>query len=133
MKQRWSVQNHIKTVHAIAVCNLVEMCMGLVVEATILNHLRWLPMGMNIDYKKKAIGKLTALSIVDAKQFFILPKYPGVVEVPVDVKNEENTIVTTAQVLSMHWHLFLSKLKSKFRFVFGSQKSPNNDQVVCCP
>ena len=26
MQHRWSVQNHIKTVHAIAVCNLVEMC-----------------------------------------------------------------------------------------------------------
>lgn len=32
MKHRWSVQNHIKTVHAIAVCNLVEMAMGLIVE-----------------------------------------------------------------------------------------------------
>lgn len=30
MKQRWGVQNHIQTVHAIAVCNLVEMTMGLV-------------------------------------------------------------------------------------------------------
>jgi hypothetical protein len=36
MKQRWSVQNHIKTVHAIAVCNLVEMAMGLVVEGIAL-------------------------------------------------------------------------------------------------
>jgi hypothetical protein len=41
MKQRWWVQNHIKTVHAIAVCNLVEMTMGLVAEATIPKHLRW--------------------------------------------------------------------------------------------
>jgi hypothetical protein len=45
MMQRWSVQNHIGTVHAIAVCNLIEMAMGLVAEATIPNHLRWLPMG----------------------------------------------------------------------------------------
>lgn len=45
MKQRWGVQNHIKTVHAIAVCNLVEMAMGLVAEASIPDHLRWLPMG----------------------------------------------------------------------------------------
>ena len=45
MKQSWSVQNHIKTVHAIAVCNLVEMCMGLAAESTIPSHLRWLPMG----------------------------------------------------------------------------------------
>ena len=44
MKQRWAVQNqHIKTVHAIAVCNLVEMAMGLQAEASIPDHLRWLP------------------------------------------------------------------------------------------
>ena len=40
MKQMWIVQNHIKTVHAIAVCNLVEICMGCVAEATIPPHLR---------------------------------------------------------------------------------------------
>ncbi|RYG63545.1 DUF4442 domain-containing protein [archaeon] len=45
MNQRWGVQNHIKTVHAIAVCNLVEMAMGLVAESSIPDHLRWLPMG----------------------------------------------------------------------------------------
>mmetsp|Transcript_10899 Transcript_10899/g.17742 ORF Transcript_10899/g.17742 Transcript_10899/m.17742 type:complete len:111 (-) Transcript_10899:1150-1482(-) len=49
MKQRWSVQNHIKTVHAIAVCNLVELSMGLVAEASIPGHLRWLPMGKKHD------------------------------------------------------------------------------------
>ena len=43
MKQRWAVQNHIKTVHAIAVCNLVEMAMGLQAEVSIPDHLRWLP------------------------------------------------------------------------------------------
>lgn len=48
MPQRWSVQNHIKTVHAIAVCNLIEMTMGLIAEATIPSHLRWLPMGMDV-------------------------------------------------------------------------------------
>ena len=43
MSQRWAVQNHIQTVHAIAVCNLVEMCMGCVAESTIPSNLRWLP------------------------------------------------------------------------------------------
>ena len=98
MKQRWSVQNHIQTVHAIAVCNLVEMTMGLVAEASIPAHLRWLPMGMDVNYKKKATGKLTGTSTIDAKSFFILEKYPGMVKVPVIVKNEEGVEVTTAEV-----------------------------------
>jgi hypothetical protein len=108
MKQRWAVQNHIKTVHAIAVCNLVEMAMGLVAESSIPSHLRWLPMGMNVDYKKKATGKLTAETNIDHNTFFNLEKYPGPVHVPVVVKNEIGDIVTEAQV-----KLWISKKPEK--------------------
>ncbi len=78
MNQSWIVQNHIKTVHAIAVCNLVEMTMGLVAEVSIPSHLRWLPMGMDIEYLKKATGTLTAKSDIDPAKFFELPTYPGI-------------------------------------------------------
>jgi hypothetical protein len=98
MKQRWYVQNHIQTVHAIAVCNLVEMAMGLVAESTIPGHLRWLPMGMDVNYKKKAMGKLTATSTIDPATFFVLEKYPGMVKVPVTVTNAEGVEVTNAEV-----------------------------------
>jgi hypothetical protein len=98
MNQKWSVQNHIKTIHAIAVCNLVEMAMGLVAEASIPSDLRWLPMGMDVKYLKKATGKLTATSDIDPQTFFALPVYPGEVSVPVDVKNAEGVLVTKAQV-----------------------------------
>ena len=40
MKDRRSIQNHFKTVHAIALCNLCEMTMGLMVDATIPQPLR---------------------------------------------------------------------------------------------
>lgn len=98
LKQHWYIQNHIKTVHAIAACNLVEMAMGLVAEATIPTHLRWLPMGMDVNYKKKATGKLTATTNIDPDTFFKLDKYPGVVKVPVIIKNEEGIEVTSAEV-----------------------------------
>ncbi len=101
MNQRWGVQNHIKTVHAIAVCNLVEMTMGLVAEASIPADLRWLPMGMDVQYLKKATGQLTASTNLDPATFFTLPAYPGEVKVPVDVKNEEGVLVTKAQVMSI--------------------------------
>lgn len=108
MKQRWGVQNHIKTVHAIAVCNLVEMCMGLVTEATIPKNLRWLPMGMDIDYKKKATGKLTAISKIDPNSAFDLVQYPGQIIIPVDVENSEGVVVTSAKV-----RLWISKKPTK--------------------
>ena len=69
MKQRWYVQNHIKTVHAIAVCNLVEMAMGLVAEASIPKHLRWLPMGMDVNYVKKATGNFEMAKLIDKEDF----------------------------------------------------------------
>ena len=98
MQQRWSVQNHINSVHAIAVCNLVEMSMALVAEASIPSHLRWLPMGMNVEYLKKMTGTLTATSKINAERLFELPQYPGTVSVPVDVTNAEGVVVTKAVV-----------------------------------
>lgn len=98
MKQRWSVQNHIQTVHAIAVCNLVEMCMGLIAEASIPSHLRWLPCGMDIDYLKKAVGTLVATSNIDPDNFFELKQYPGQVLLPVEVSNSDGVVVTRANV-----------------------------------
>lgn len=106
MNQRWAVQNHIKTVHAIAVCNLVEMTMGIVAESTIPSHLRWLPMGMNIDYLKKATGKLHGTSAIDPDTFFTLPQYPGEVKVPVEVKNDEGVVVSKAEVSYVEFKQF---------------------------
>lgn len=95
--QHWGIQNHIQTVHAIAVCNLVEMTMGLVAEASIPSHLRWLPKGMEINYLKKAVGELTATSHIP-EDFFQLQQYPGDVYVPVNVTDSGGKVVTSAKV-----------------------------------
>ena len=54
MSKRKSVENHIGTVHVIAICNGLEYVMGVVTEASIPAHLRWLPKGMQVDYVGKA-------------------------------------------------------------------------------
>jgi hypothetical protein len=54
-------------------------------------------MGMDVDYLKKATGKLTATSTIDPS-FFTLKEYPGRVDLPVDVKNSEGVLVTKAKV-----------------------------------
>ncbi|MDH4459661.1 MAG: hotdog fold domain-containing protein [Nevskia sp.] len=61
LKQRRAVQNHIGTVHAIAMCNLCELVAGLLIEATLPETLRWIPKGMTVRYLRKAKGDLRAV------------------------------------------------------------------------
>lgn len=60
MRKRSAIHNHIQTVHAIAMCNLCEYAMGICAEASIPKHRRWIPMGMEVAYLKKATTNLTA-------------------------------------------------------------------------
>ena len=60
LKQRRSVQNHIGTVHAIALCNLAELCAGLVTDVSIPPDMRWIPKGMTVRYLAKARGRIRA-------------------------------------------------------------------------
>ena len=61
LRKRRAVQNHIGTVHAIAMCNLCELVGGLLIEATLPAALRWIPKGMTVRYLKKAASDLTAV------------------------------------------------------------------------
>ena len=54
MKKKRSVQNHLGTVHAIAMCNLAEICGGMCMETIINKDQRWIPKGMKVRYLKKA-------------------------------------------------------------------------------
>jgi len=65
---RRRVQNHIGTVHAIALCNLAEFCAGTVIEASLPKHLRWIPKGMTVRYLKKAAGTMRAEGVLPALQ-----------------------------------------------------------------
>lgn len=54
IKKRKLLQNHIGTVHVIAICNGLEMAMGFMCEASIPKSLRWIPKGMKVNYPAKA-------------------------------------------------------------------------------
>ena len=58
LRQRRSIQNHIGTVHAIAMCNAAELAGGMATEVTIPASMRWIPKGMSVRYLKKAVGVL---------------------------------------------------------------------------
>lgn len=53
IRKRRAVQNHIGTIHAIAVANGLEAAMGLLCEATVPDGMRWLPKGIALDYHAK--------------------------------------------------------------------------------
>jgi acyl-coenzyme A thioesterase PaaI-like protein len=69
MPRRRAVENHIGTVHAIAMCNLAELGAGTMMEASLSRQMRWLPRGMNVQYLKKAetdlVAECTAADIAD--------------------------------------------------------------------
>lgn len=60
MQKRRSVENHIGSVHAIAMANLCELAGGLVTEVTIPANRRWIPRGMTIEYLKRADTAIVA-------------------------------------------------------------------------
>ncbi|MBO0843606.1 MAG: DUF4442 domain-containing protein [Nocardioides sp.] len=61
--------NHIGTVHAIALCNGLEMAMGALAEATIPRDKRWIPKGMEVSYTAKAVGDITCIAETDQEQW----------------------------------------------------------------
>ncbi len=96
MRKRKAVHNHIKTVHAIACCNLCEFAAGVCMEASIPKHRRWIPIGMEVSYVKKAGTDLTAevdLSSTD---------WENCSEVPCDVKvKDTNGEIVVAALITM--------------------------------
>lgn len=60
IKDRRAVHNHIGTVHAIALCNLAELCAGVMTDASLPKDMRWIPKGMTVAYLKRAKGRMHA-------------------------------------------------------------------------
>ena len=69
IKKRRGVQNHIGTVHAIALCNGLEAAMGALAEASIPSHKRWIPKGMDIAYTAKADSSVRCIAETDPEQW----------------------------------------------------------------
>ena len=89
LPKRRAVQNHIGTVHAIAVCNGLEAAMGALAEATIPKDKRWLPKGMEVAYLAKSTSDLTCSAETDPAAWTAGP------DVPVKVKatRDDGTVV----------------------------------------
>lgn len=92
------VRNHLGTVHAIALCNLAEMTMGLAAEATVPTSHRWIPKGMSVEYRAKARGTMHAVATFELPD--PLPGAGAGEELPVTVAvtDHDGTEVFSAEI-----------------------------------
>jgi acyl-coenzyme A thioesterase PaaI-like protein len=80
MRKLRAVENHIRTVHAIAICNMAELAAGLASDVTVPATHRWIPKGMTVEYLRRAETDLRAVAELD-----LLPALGAKAEVPVYV------------------------------------------------
>lgn len=97
MQKRRAVENHIGTVHALAMGNLCELAAGMVTEVTIPVAMRWIPRGMTIEYLAKAETDVTATARLDKTEWAGAEN----VSVPVTVHDAAGKEVVRA-VISMY-------------------------------
>lgn len=93
LRDRHKVRNHLRSVHAIALLNLAEMCSGLAAIYTMDPSLRGIITHLEMDYLKKARGRLVAECRV--------PSLEGTdrreEEFEVEISNESGDVVARAK------------------------------------
>ena len=94
MKKRRAVENHIGTVHALAMGNLCELAAGMCTEVTIPVGMRWIPRGMTIEYLAKAETDVLATARLDKTEW----TGPENVSVPVTVTDSAGKEVVRAVI-----------------------------------
>ncbi len=90
------VRNHLGGVHAIALCNLAEMTMGVVAEATVPPTHRWIPKGMTVEYTARAAGTMHAKAVLDLPE--PLPGGGVEVAVAVTIRDDAGTDVLRGEI-----------------------------------
>jgi acyl-coenzyme A thioesterase PaaI-like protein len=95
VRDRRRVNNHLGTVHAIALCNGLEAAMGALAEASIPATKRWIPKGMEVAYTAKADSDVTCVAETDPTQWS-----GDDPDVPVRVRGEDRdgTVVVEGEI-----------------------------------
>ena len=106
LRQRRRVQNHIGTIHAIALCNLAELCAGLVTDVSIPGDMRWIPRDMTVRYLAKARGRITA-SARPVTELASTPE-PYAATIAVTLVDDDRQAVAGAEI-----HMWLSPRQEK--------------------
>ena len=94
MRKRRRVENHIGTIHALAMGNLCELAAGVLMEAATPRDMRWIPKGMQIQYLAKAPTDISATAQIEPANWSAARD----VIVPVSVTDAAGTEVVRADI-----------------------------------
>lgn len=100
--KRRGVQNHIGTVHVIAIANGLEAAMGLLAEATTPQGMRWLPKGMDLKYTGMASSDITCTASTTEADWSAAPDVP----VRVTAQRQDGEVVVEGTI-----HLWVTPKK----------------------
>ena len=94
----WGIRNHLGTFHAIAACNLAEVAMGMLAEATVPTSHRWIPKGMQVQYLRPATTSLTATAELPQIPDFAAIAEGADVVIPVYIRDRTGAEVVHADI-----------------------------------
>lgn len=95
-RKRWRVNNHIGTFHAIAMCNIAEVAMGLLAEATVPRSHRWIPLGIEAEYLAPGKTSLRGEARLDTIPEFGDEKFD--LDVPVTITDTNGEIIARMRI-----------------------------------
>ncbi|MGZ3710618.1 MAG: hotdog fold domain-containing protein [Bdellovibrionota bacterium] len=102
IRKRRKVENHLGTVHAIAIANLCEFVAGVTLEITLPATHRWIPKSMKINYLAKANTDVIAQTEISVSSW----PDAGSIMVLVVALDTAGTKVVTAEI-----EMYVSKKK----------------------
>jgi len=97
LQDRPALRNHIRCVHAIALCNLSELAGNIAVVYAMPDDTRFIVAGLSIDYIKKARGTITATCEVDLPDVWSRHEIP----VTVQMRYPDGDVVATASLRTL--------------------------------
>ncbi len=97
MPRRRAVENHVGSIHAVAIGNLCELAAGMVTEVSLPQTMRWIARGMTIEYLRPAQTALTATARLDRTEWAGAQN----IGVPVTVVDRNGVEVVRA-VITLH-------------------------------
>ncbi|MFT4048252.1 MAG: hotdog fold domain-containing protein [Solirubrobacterales bacterium] len=95
-RKGWRVHNHIGTFHAIAMCNLAELAMGMVAEATVPPSHSWIPKGIEAKYLARGETSLTAEAVLDPIPEFGDEKFDA--DIKATIRDAAGATITEAKI-----------------------------------
>lgn len=87
--ERFAVRNHLRSIHAVALANLVELCGNIGVMYGLPDDARFIVSGMDLRYDKKARGRVRAV----ARTPVLTSSERRELEVEVEVLDATDTVV----------------------------------------